>query len=59
MAETAAANAQVIQDGVAISADLFTASIGIATAYLVKLLVLPVIILAAFLYLLRAATRRS
>ncbi|KQW29105.1 hypothetical protein ASE36_11575 [Rhizobium sp. Root274] len=57
MAETAAANAQVIQDGVAISADLFTASIGIATAYLVKLLVLPVLILAAFLYLLRAATR--
>lgn len=57
MAATAAANAQVIQDGVAISADLFTASIGIATAYLVKLLVLPVLILAAFLYLLRAATR--
>lgn len=57
MAETAAANAQVIQDGVAISADLFTASIGIATAYLVKLLVLPILILAAFLYLLRSATR--
>ena len=59
MAATAAANAQVIQDGVAISADLFSASIGIATAYLVKLLVLPVLILAAFLYLLRAATRQS
>ncbi len=59
MAATAAANAQVIQDGVAISADLFSASIGIATAYLVKLLVLPVLILAAFLYLLRAATRHS
>jgi hypothetical protein len=57
MAETAAANAQVIQDGVAISADLFSASIGIATAYLVKLLVLPLLILAAFLYLLRSATR--
>lgn len=57
MAATAAANAQVIQDGVAISADLFAASIGIATAYLVKLLVLPVLILAAFLYLLRATTR--
>lgn len=57
MAATAAANAQVIQDGVAISADLFTASIGIATAYLVKLLVLPALILAAFLYVLRAAMR--
>lgn len=57
MAETAAANAQVIQDGLAISADLFSASIGIATAYLVKLLVLPLLILAAFLYLLRSATR--
>lgn len=57
MAETAAANAQVIQDGVAISADLFSASIGIATAYLVKLLVLPLLILAAFLCLLRSATR--
>lgn len=57
MAATAAANAQIIRDGVAISTDLFTASIGIATAYLVKLLVLPTLILAAMLYLLRSATR--
>lgn len=57
MAATASANAQIIRDGVAISADLFTASIGIATAYLVKLLVLPILILAAMLYLLRSALR--
>jgi hypothetical protein len=57
MAATAAANAQIIRDGVAISTDLFTASIGIATAYLVKLLVLPILILAAMVYLLRATTR--
>lgn len=57
MAETAAANAQIIRDGVAISTDLFAASIGIATAYLVKLLVLPILILAAMLYLMRSALR--
>jgi hypothetical protein len=57
MAATAAANAEIIRDGVAISTDLFTASIGIATAYLVKLLVLPILILAAMLYLLRSAIR--
>lgn len=57
MAATAAANAQIIRDGVAISTDLFTASIGIATAYLVKLLVLPILILAAMVYLLRSTTR--
>ncbi|MFN7104169.1 MAG: hypothetical protein ACK4N1_16265 [Pseudorhizobium sp.] len=51
------ANARIITDGVAISADLFTASIGIAVAYLVKLLVLPLMIFAAGLYLLRAAFR--
>ena len=44
MAATAAANAQIIRDGVAISTDLFAASIGIATAYLVKLLVLPILV---------------
>ena len=48
---------RTVRDGVAISTDLFTASIGIATAYLVKLLVLPILILAAMLYLLRSATR--
>lgn len=57
MAASVAANARVIQDGIAISSDLFNASIGIAIAYLVKLLVLPVMILAAFLYLLRTALR--
>lgn len=57
MAATAAANAQIIRDGVAISTDLFAASIGIATAYLVKLLVLPILILAAMLYLMRSALR--
>jgi hypothetical protein len=57
MAATAAANAQIIRDGVAISTDLFSASIGIATAYLVKLLVLPILILAAMLYLIRSALR--
>jgi hypothetical protein len=51
------ANARIITDGVAISADLFTASIGIAVAYLVKLLVLPLMIFSACLYLLRAAVR--
>lgn len=51
------ANARIITDGVAISADLFTASIGIAVAYLVKLLVLPLMIFAACLYLLRGAVR--
>ncbi|MGL3604994.1 hypothetical protein ACSV9I_00620 [Rhizobium sp. G187] len=57
MAASVAANARVINDGIAISADLFNASIGIAIAYLVKLLVLPVMLLAAFLYLLRTALR--
>lgn len=50
-------NARIITDGVAISADLFSASIGIAVAYLVKLLVLPLLILAALVYLLRSAIR--
>ncbi len=50
-------NARIITEGVSISADLFSASIGIAVAYLVKLLVLPLLILAAFLYLLRSAIR--
>ena len=57
MAATVAANVAVINDGVAISSDLFNASIGIAVAYLVKLLVLPVLILAAFLYMLRSVMR--
>lgn len=51
------ANARIITEGVALSADLFSASIGIAVAYLVKLLVLPLMILAAMVYLLRAALR--
>lgn len=57
MAASVAANARVINDGIAMSSELFNASIGIAIAYLVKLLVLPVMILAAFLYLLRSAMR--
>ncbi|QLF68280.1 hypothetical protein FE840_001200 [Peteryoungia desertarenae] len=57
MAATVAANVAVINVGVAISNDLFNASIGIAVAYLVKLLVLPVLILAAFLYMLRSVIR--
>ncbi|THV24741.1 hypothetical protein [Peteryoungia ipomoeae] len=57
MAGAVAANARVINDGIAMSSELFNASIGIAIAYLVKLLVLPVMILAAFLYLLRSAMR--
>jgi hypothetical protein len=52
-----AENARIITDGVAISADLFSASIAIAVAYLVKLLVLPLLILASLVYLLRSAIR--
>ena len=51
------ANARIITEGLALSADLFTASIGIAVAYLVKLLVLPMLILGALLYLMRALVR--
>ncbi len=50
-------NARIITDGVAISADLFSASIAIAVAYLVKLLVLPLMILAALVYLMRSGIR--
>ncbi|MBO3761174.1 hypothetical protein [Ciceribacter sp. L1K22] len=57
MSESVATNAQVINDGVALASDLFNASIGIAVAYLVKLLILPILILSAFLYLLRTALR--
>lgn len=51
------ANARIINEGLALSADLFTASIGIAAAYLVKLLVLPLLILGALIYLMRALVR--
>nr|CAD6601855.1 hypothetical protein RKHAN_00979 [Rhizobium sp. Khangiran2] len=51
------ANARIITEGLALSADLFTASIGIAVAYLVKLLVLPMLILGALIYLMRALVR--
>ncbi|MCJ8519474.1 putative membrane protein [Pseudorhizobium tarimense] len=50
-------NARIITDGVAISADLFSASIAIAVAYLVKLLVLPLMIFGALVYVLRTALR--
>jgi hypothetical protein len=50
-------NARIITDGVALSADLFSASIGIAVAYLVKLLVLPLLILSALIYVMRATIR--
>jgi hypothetical protein len=51
------ANARIIPDGVAISEKLFEASIHIAIAYLVKLVVLPLLILAACIYLLRSVFR--
>ncbi|KQS79235.1 hypothetical protein ASG25_11775 [Rhizobium sp. Leaf384] len=57
LTEGVAAKTKVITDGIAISSDLFTASIAIAVSYLVKILVMPLLILAAALYLMRAAFR--
>lgn len=47
-------NTKAVLDGVAISADLFRASIQIAIAYLVKLLILPLLFIYIAAYLLRA-----
>jgi hypothetical protein len=57
LTEGVSAKAKVITDGIAISSDLFTASIAIAVSYLVKILVMPALILAAMLFLMRAALR--
>lgn len=55
LTEGVASKTKVITDGIAISSDLFTASIAIAVSYLVKILVMPLLILAAALFLMRAA----
>lgn len=57
LTEGVASKTKVITDGIAISSDLFTASIAIAVSYLVKILVMPLLILGAALYLMRAAFR--
>ncbi|TCQ09861.1 hypothetical protein C8J34_102262 [Rhizobium sp. PP-F2F-G36] len=57
LTEGVASKTKVITDGIAISSDLFTASIAIAVSYLVKILVMPLLILGAALFLMRAAFR--
>jgi hypothetical protein len=57
LTEGVSAKTRVITDGLAISSDLFTASIAIAVSYLVKIIVLPALILAAMLFLMRATLR--
>jgi hypothetical protein len=49
-----AANARVVTDGLAAAGQLFDASVAIGVAYLVKLVVLPVLILFGFVWVLRA-----
>lgn len=53
------ANAQVVTDGVASAGELFAASVDIGVAYLVKLVVLPSLILAASIWLLRTTMTRD
>lgn len=57
LAEGMISRARIVSDGVAISGELFSASIAIAVSYLIRILVLPIMILAAALILLRAALR--
>ncbi|OLP60029.1 hypothetical protein BJF93_10670 [Xaviernesmea oryzae] len=57
LSEGLISQAKVVADGVAISGDLFNASIAIAVSYLVRVLVLPALILGACLYLIRLAFR--
>ncbi|OQP88011.1 hypothetical protein BTR14_00545 [Rhizobium rhizosphaerae] len=57
LSEGVISQAKVVADGVAISGDLFNASIAIAVSYLVRILVLPALILGACLYLIRLGFR--
>lgn len=46
---------KAIRDGLSLSSDLFSASLQIAVSYLVKLIVLPILVLAALSIVLRSA----
>jgi hypothetical protein len=48
-------NAKVVADGLAAAGQLFDASVKIGVAYLVKLVVLPLLILFGFTFVMRAA----
>lgn len=52
-----AAGTNVITDGVAAASALFEASVKIGVAYLVKLIVLPVLVLLGFLWVMRSVSR--
>lgn len=50
-------NAKVIENGVAMAGSLFQASIEIGVAYLIKLVVLPAVIIFAFVWVIRGMRR--
>ncbi len=50
-----AASASLVTDGLSMAGDLFQASVDIGVSYLVKLIVLPLVILAGMLWLCRSA----
>ena len=54
-----AASTRVVTDGIAMAADLFQASVDIGVAYLVKLIVLPLLILLGVLWIFRSLTQSS